>query len=83
LAPQPLRAGEILRLDLAMSGDGVVDFDLYDLRGRFIQRLASRGLSAGHRQLTLAFPRISAGAYLLRIQNAATAPITIPLRILR
>ncbi|MFA6233745.1 MAG: S8 family peptidase [Bacteroidota bacterium] len=83
LAPQPLRAGEILRLDLAMPGEGVVDFDLYDLRGRFIQRLASRGLSAGRRQVTLAFPRISAGAYLLRITDGASMPVTAPIRILR
>jgi hypothetical protein len=82
LAPQPLHAGQSLSIDLSMPVEGAVNFDLYDIRGRFIQRLAGRFLPAGRQQQTLVLPRISAGAYLLHIQQADHAAILAPLHLM-
>ncbi|MFZ1729193.1 MAG: S8 family peptidase [Bacteroidota bacterium] len=83
IAPQPLRSGQSLQLDIAMTADGLVDFDLYDLRGRFVMRFASRSLLAGRHQQTLFLPRVSAGTYLLRIQNSAGHVIMAPISIMK
>ncbi len=83
LAPQPLRADQPLRIDVDAARETDITCDLYDLRGRFIARLASRGIPAGRQQHLLLLPRVSAGSYFLQLRGGAETPITIPLRLIR
>jgi serine protease len=82
-APQPLRAGQPLRIDLEMARESTVACDLYDVRGRFMARLDNRVLPAGRQQQILFLPRISPGTYFLRLSSGGEVSAMLPLRLIR
>ncbi len=83
ISPQPLRSGQSLRIELAVHKSGQTQFDIYDLRGRFVMRLTDQFLAAGRQQHAFVVPRLTAGTYLLRIQHGSSAAVMMPFMLLK
>ena len=82
-APQPLRGGETLRLEIDVPAAEAVTVDLCDISGRFLLRCSDAEHGSGPQSLELSLPRLSAGAYLLRLHGERSGSAVLPLRILR
>jgi hypothetical protein len=65
LAPNPLRAGEPLRVRFALANAADVELDLHDAAGRSVARQAWSGVDAGDRSLEWALPLARPGLYWL------------------
>lgn len=82
VSPQPLRAGQPLRLDFDNPSAGTVKLDLCDIAGRFLVRLSDSELASGVHTLRVRLPRLAAGSYLLRLQEANGHVESVQLKIM-
>ena len=83
VAPQPLRRGQPLRIDIELPDAGTLTIDLHDLSGRFLYRLADARQPVGRQVLQLPLPRLASGIYFLNLSDSSGNKAGIPFRVVQ